>query len=101
MAVWEMGSTRWRPITSGVPRGQPWDQSSSASISGMDDEIESTLSNFADYTKQGGVADTREVSSVTQQELDRMESLTERNLMRFKKNKYRVLHLGMNNSMHQ
>ena len=54
MAVWEMGSTRWRPITGGVPRGQPWDQSSSASISGMDDEIESTLSNSADVTKLRG-----------------------------------------------
>ena len=54
MAVWEMGSTRWRPITSGVPRGQPWDQSSSMPISGMDDEIESTLSNSADVTKLRG-----------------------------------------------
>jgi len=60
MALWEMGSTRWRPITSGVPRGQPWDQSSSASISGMDDEIESTLSNSADVTKLCGAVGTTE-----------------------------------------
>ena len=56
MAVWEMGSTRWRPITSGVPRGQPWDQSSSTPISGMDDEIQHTLSNSADDTKLRGAA---------------------------------------------
>lgn len=69
-------------------------------ISDLDDEIESTLSNFADYTKQGGVADTREVSSVTQQELDRMEIWAERNIVGFYKGKHRVLHLGRNNLMH-
>ena len=43
-----MGSTRWRPITGGVPRGQPWDQSSSTPISGMDDV--SLMSNSSDPT---------------------------------------------------
>ena len=60
MAVWEMGSTRWRPITSGVPRGQPWDQSSSTSISGMDDEIVCTLIKSADDTELRGAVGTTE-----------------------------------------
>ena len=59
MAVWEMGSTRWRPITSCVPRW-PWDQSSSMPISGMDDELEGTLSNSADDTKLRGAVGTTE-----------------------------------------
>ena len=60
MAVWEMGSTRWRPITSGVPRGQPWDQSSSTPISGMDDEIQHTLSKIACVTRLCGAVGTTE-----------------------------------------
>ena len=55
-----MGSTRWRLVTSGVPMGQPWDQSSSTPISGMDDEIEHTLSNSADVTKLRGAFGTTE-----------------------------------------
>ena len=43
-----------------VSRGQPWDQSSSTPISGMDDEIESTLSNSADVTKLRGAVSTTE-----------------------------------------
>ena len=56
MAVWEMGST----ITSGVPRGQPWDQSSSTPISGMDDEIVCTLIKSADDTELRGAVGTTE-----------------------------------------
>ena len=47
-----------------------------------------------DDTKLGGVADTTEGCATIHQDLDRLESWAERNLMRFNECKYRVLHLG-------
>jgi len=45
--------------------------------------------------------DTQEGCAATQCDLDRLESCTQKNLMKFKKGKCRVLHLGRNNRMHQ
>ena len=48
-----------------------------------------------------GVADTPEGCAAIQQDLDKLESWAGRNLIRFKKSKHRVLHLGRRNYMHQ
>ena len=63
-------------------------------ISGINSGIDCTLSEIANDTKLCDAVDTTEERVAIQRGLDRLEKCAHVNLMKFKKAKSEVLHLG-------
>lgn len=60
-----------------------------------------TLSNSADGRKLGGGVDMPEHRAAIYRDLNRLETGTDRNLMSFNRENYKVLHQGTCNPRHQ
>jgi len=70
-------------------------------VNEMDNGIECTLNKFADNTKLCDAVDILEGKDAIQRDQDRLVRWACANLMKFKKAKCRVLHLGQGNVKHR
>ncbi|GAB0194232.1 protein Lines 1 [Grus japonensis] len=66
-------------------------------ISNLDDGIKCTLMKFVDDTKLSGEVDTLEGITPLQEDLERLEEWANKNLMKFSKDRRKILHLGRHN----
>jgi len=66
-------------------------------VSDLGDRTKCTLMKFVDDTKLSGEVDTSEGRATLQEDLDRLEERATKNIMKFSKDKCKVLHLGKHN----
>lgn len=66
-------------------------------ISGLQDEIKCTLTEFANYTKLSGEVDTSEGGVTLQKDQEGLEDWSNKNHMKSDKDKHKVLHLVKHN----
>jgi len=87
--------SNWQPVTSGVLQGLILGpELFNSFISDLDDGIKCTLMKFANDSKLSREEDTLEGRPTLQEDLDRQEEWANKSLIKFNKDKCKVLHLG-------